>query len=335
MQRRLIYEFETYAREPILRRMPDGSLICLFLTGGPREPHNENATMISRSFDDGETWTEPEVLFSHSHRGVWCSEVFAECDPPFIAVHTYNAESWYREIQTFISYSFDGGERWQEPASFPCGLNGVSLRQGIVMSNGEWLFPVYWQETRGGFDWPEDILRTKPEFLCGVAISSDEGMSFQRHGALRSGEGVALWEPNCVELEDGHIVMMMRAQTHLYVSESFDYGRSWSEPRKSVIPNSNTKITLLKVRGHIVLLNNPVADASWEGRTHLEIWISDDLMRSWKKKVPIMPPEEKWFYPHAFADERQRMLYVACENGKRHELIKISFDELGIQPRVP
>ena len=119
MKRTLIHRFDTYAREPVLRRLPDGSLMCLFLTGGPREPHNENVTMICRSYDGGDTWTEPEVLFSHHSRAVWCTEVFAECDPPFIAVHTYNAESWYRELQTFISYSFDGGMTWQEPASFP------------------------------------------------------------------------------------------------------------------------------------------------------------------------------------------------------------------------
>lgn len=330
MKRTLIHEFETYAREPVIRRMPNGSLICLFLTGGPREPHNENVTMISRSCDGGDTWSQPEILFRHSHRGVWCTEIFTECDPPFIAVHTYNAESWYRELQTFLSYSFDGGETWQEPSSFPCGLNGVSLRQGIVMSNGEWLFPCYRQEARTGFDWPEDILTTKPGFVCGAAVSSDEGMSFTRFGSLRSMEGVPLWEPNCVELEDGHIVMLMRGKSYLYVSESFDFGRTWTEPRETRIPSANTKITLLKVRGKILLINNFTTTPTFEGRTHLELWISEDSMRTWKKKIPIMPPEEQWFYPHAFADEAEKTLYIACENTKRHELLRISFEELGL-----
>ncbi len=330
MKRTLIHEFTPFAREPVLRRMPDGSLLCLFLTGGPTEPHNENVVAACRSFDDGDTWTEPEVLFSHSRRGVWSTEIFTECDPPFIAVHTYNAESWYRELQTFLSYSFDGGQTWQEPSSFPCGLNGVSLRQGIVLSSGEWLFPFYRQEVRTGFDWSEDILTTKPGFLSGAAISSDEGMSFETFGNLRSPEGVPLWEPNCVELEEGHIVMMMRGRAHLYVSESFDFGRTWTEPRETRIPNANTKLTLLKVRGKILLINNFSADMTFEGRTHLELWISDDFMRTWKKKIPLMPQDEAWFYPHAFADEREKTLYIACENGRRHELLRLSFDELGL-----
>lgn len=330
MKRTLIHEFKSYAREPVIRRMPDGSLLCLFLTGGPTEPHNENKTVACRSFDGGDTWTEPEVLFSHSHRGVWCPEMFAECDPPFIAVHTYNAESWYRELQTFLSYSFDGGQTWQEPSSFPCGLNGVCLRQGIVLSNGEWLFPFYRQEVRQGFDWPENILTVRPGFLCGAAISSDEGMTFETHGNLRSMEGVPLWEPNCVELEAGHIIMTMRGKGYLYVSESFDFGRTWTEPRESRIPNANTKMTLLKVRKKILLINNFTTDTTFEGRIHLELWISEDNMRTWAKKIPVMPPEEKWFYPHAFADEAEETLYIACENKNRHELIRFRFDELGL-----
>ena len=43
MEKHTIWNFgRQFAREPILRPMADGSLICLFLTGGPTEPHNEN-----------------------------------------------------------------------------------------------------------------------------------------------------------------------------------------------------------------------------------------------------------------------------------------------------
>lgn len=330
MQRHLICEFESYGREPVLRRMPDDSLVCLFLSGGEKEPSNDNVVMICRSEDDGETWSAPEILFSHSHRAVWATEIFTEGDVPFVFVQTYNAESWYRELQTFRSFTYDCGRTWTQPASLPCGLNGVSMRQGIVLSSGEWLFPLYRQEVREGFfDWDENILSQPPNFCCGAAISADEGYSFYRFGNLRNDQ-IALWEPNCVELEEGHVVMMMRGKTHLFVSESYDYGRTWSSPRQSVIPNANTKPTLLKVEDNILLINNFVPRAAFEARSHLEIWISSDMMRSWKKKLPIMPPDELWFYPHAFVDEQRRMLYVAAENMHRHELIKIPFEELGI-----
>ena len=86
MKKYAIASFETYAREPILRRMKDGSLVCTFLTGGPYEPHNDNVIAISRSEDDGVTWSKPETLFSHDNRGCWCTEIFTDCETPFTRI---------------------------------------------------------------------------------------------------------------------------------------------------------------------------------------------------------------------------------------------------------
>ena len=61
----------TYAREPLLRRMPDDSLVCLHYSGGPREPDDDNVELITRSYDDGATWSAPQVLFEHPSRGVY------------------------------------------------------------------------------------------------------------------------------------------------------------------------------------------------------------------------------------------------------------------------
>ena len=47
-----------YAREPVLARMGDGSLICTFLSGGHTEPENQNITLVTRSYDDGLTWSD-------------------------------------------------------------------------------------------------------------------------------------------------------------------------------------------------------------------------------------------------------------------------------------
>ena len=50
-----------YAREPVLARMGDGSLICTFLSGGHTEPEDQNITLAVRSYDDGVTWSSPQV----------------------------------------------------------------------------------------------------------------------------------------------------------------------------------------------------------------------------------------------------------------------------------
>ncbi|HML47364.1 MAG TPA: sialidase family protein [Clostridia bacterium] len=338
MERHRIYDFgESLSREPVMRRMKDGRIVCTFLTGGPTEPHKENVLKMSYSDDDGVTWSVPKVIVEHSERGVWCTELFNEGDDPFLVVMTYDPANHYRELQTFRAYSRDGGRTWEEPQSFPCGLNGVTLRQGIVMSNGEWLFPLYWQRTVRHFDWGkwtnrrEDPERGKAwPFCCGVAVSGDRGAHYQRYGCLA--DTYSLWEPNCVELEDGHIVMLMRDDSRPYLrrGDSYDYGRTWGEAVVTDLPNPNTKLTLMKIDGKILLINNFRPEMGWAKRTNLEIWVSRDNMLSWTEKVQLAPPQERFFYPHAFADAQRRMLYVAYENAAQHYLCKLPYAELGL-----
>lgn len=335
MEKHRIYTFGRpdtqgqFAREPVLRRMADGSLVCLFLTGGPTEPHNDNHVVISLSLDDGCTWSVPEPLFSHRGRAVWATELFVPPEgDPFAVVHTYQSECFYRELQTFRSFTRDCGRSWSEPASFPNGLNGVSLRQGIVLSNGEWLFPMYWQETLSGFDWTEGAYSAP--FCTGAAISPDRGASFFRTSCYQRAE-LGVWEPNCVELEPGHLVLLMRCN-HQYLrrADSFDYGRSWTENSLTGIPNPSTKFSLVKVRDAVLLLNNFVAAPGWESRTHLEIRVSRDGLHSFDCCLPLEPSSESWFYPHACADDSRRILYVAYENAREHRLAKIPYEELGL-----
>lgn len=333
MEKRLIWDFGAqFAREPVLRRMPDGSLACLFLTGGPYEPHNQNVAMMSRSEDDGDTWSRPRTLFAHSRRGVWATELFTGGNTPMVVLHTYDAQSHYRELQTFRAFTYDSGRTWTEPASFPCGLNGVSVRQGIVLADGRIVFPYYWQETTYDFDWIVDSSAQRDAarfpFRCGVAISEDGGKTYRRSGCLRGARG--LWEPNCVETEPGHLVMLMRdkAADTLARSESFDGGRTWTEPADSGIPNPGTKATLIKTGSAVLLINNFCARRPWRERSSLKVCVSRDGMRTWSEGFPIEPPEACYFYPHAFADDARRTLYVAYENAVEHRLARIPYAEI-------
>lgn len=335
MEKRLIWDFGAqFAREPVLRRMPDGSLVCLFLTGGPMEPHNQNVVAISRSEDEGDTWCAPRTLFAHSRRGVWATELFTELESPMIVLHTYDAQSHYRELQTFRSFGDASGRLWTEPASFPCGLNGVSIRQGIVLEGGQVVFPYYWQETTYDFDWGNNTASERAgerfPFRCGAAVSEDGGRTFARRGCVRGVRG--LWEPNCVEDRPGHLVMLMRdkAADTLARSESADGGKSWSEPVDSGIENPGTKATLLKADGTVVLINNFCARRPWRERSHLQVRVSRDGLHTWSRGLDIEPPEACFFYPHAFADEERRTLYVAYENASQHRLARIPYAELGI-----
>jgi len=335
-----------YAREPVIRRMPDGSLFCTFLTGGPTQPHNNNIVAASRSFDDGETWTDIFELFRHSARGLWCTEIFTESELPCMFIHTYNAETRYNEIKAFRSYTADSGNTWSEPGSLPGGLSNVSVRQGIVLSNGDWLFPVYWQVVEKGWDSLDESKgwegREWP-YSCGVLISCDKGECFQMCGDHRVQKNISastmFWENNCIEVEPGHVIMLARASKagYIYRSDSYDFGRTWTSMTATEIPNPDTKFSIAKIGNNIILAHNPhfKPEGGYVNRLDLSLWVSGDGMKTWKTKLPLVVPDIPMFYPHMFCDDTKQMLYLVCENKYQSYFMKIPyFDFLNITNEV-
>ena len=267
--------------------------------------------------------------------------MFIDDDKIMLVVQTYNAECYYRELQTFYSTSFDNGNTWSEPISFPNGINGISIRQGIKLSNNSYLFPIYYGEVINNFDW-QNVKKWHDNFrfCCGVIISNDKLKSYERYGYIKSEK--CLWEPNCIEIENGHIIMYMRNNNDPYlgISHSYDYGKTWSTFKKTDIPNPNTKVTLIKANDLILLISNFNNIMGFKNRTHLQIWISKDGENFYKqiriaidqirdnKKIKLEDDDKLFFYPHAFFDENSQLLYVAYENSKQFWLKKIPFKEI-------
>lgn len=325
-----------YAREPVLRRMPNGDLVCLHYSGGPTEPHDQNVELITRSADDGVTWSTTETLFRHSTRGVWAPELFTGGDRPCAFVHTFDASSHYTELCAHVSFTADNGHTWTEPVSLPGGCHGLNVRQGIVLDDNTWVFPCYWQETTGGWDWlkqPDGGMHLDSRWLfrCGVLRSANRGDSFSLHGYLTV-PGINLWEPNVVEVAPGRLLMLIRAegQPCKYRSDSADGGLTWSVPHPTEIPDPNTKLTLLRVGDAIVLLHNSDATPGWTNRRTLALWVSRDGGQTWPTKIDLVKSQvanRVICYPHGFADTPRQTLYVAADTAVEHFLIKVPFSD--------
>lgn len=326
-----------FAREPVLSRMPDGSMLCTYLSGGHTEPENENVVLAVRSYDDGITWTQPHILFSHRERAAYCTEIFNAHDlnHPILFLNTYAAETRYREMSTFYCTTTDSGHTWSDPVSLPGPLSHVNIRQGIILSNGTWLFPVYWEEVRARWDWkqiptPNTIHDLWP-CCCGVLISDDKGKSFTEYGYHSA--PFTLMENVCIEAEKGHVIMLIRAQSHpfLYRTDSYDYGVTWTQVGPCDIPSASSKLSLVKYKEHILLIHNAITDTNngvFTERKNLSIWISNDNFTTFDKKINLTAENTIMFYPHAFIDEKTCMLYIACENVTESYCLRIPFADL-------
>lgn len=335
------------AREPVFRRMPDGSLLAVIYTGGPFEPHIENVVAVIRSTDDGASWSKPEVLFKHPFRACWGSELFTECENPFIVFQTFDPSSYYREITSFISCTRDSGKTWSEPETFHGISSHFSCRQGRKLSDGSIIFPVYWQEICRNWNYAGgDSIEP---FACGTVRSTDAGKTWKLHGNSSFDPEYRLWEPDLIETAPGKLRMFMRcdeAPEHcLWESESSDYGCTWSKPVPGPISNPGTKFTFMKVRDKWVCFNNPVEGDSPSSRHLLEMLVSDDG-KHWQKKAELARADLSTFgnsndfwqkkdnafrqitYPHGFADDRMGYVYLALDCIYKFFMIKIPFSDI-------
>lgn len=127
-------------------------------------------------------------------------------------------------------------------------------------------------------------------------------------------------QPTVWEYAPGRLRMLMRATRRVgavCLSDSADYGRTWSPARATSIPNPNSGLDAVRLAdGRIVLACNPVP----EGRTPLSLLISDDNGDTWPYRLDLETAEGEYSYPSIIqaADGRIHIVYTWRRTTIRH-----------------
>lgn len=265
--------------------LPDGTLVRV--TTEPEAPYTAKAMWpisrltLRRSRDGGRSWTdaveflrgsEAYSLLSHAlypTRAGTLLHVFVR-----YSGYDYETASPAKSLcEVFFHRSPDGGQTWSEPRKMPTGerYNGdiLSVTQ---LRTGRLLYPCAFLTAEQG------------RFASTVLFSDDDGMSWTRsRSVLQAGGGgfeSGANEPSAVELADGRVWMLIRAQTGFqWESYSADGGATWSEARPSPLPSSNAPATLLKLRdGRIAVAWNNHVQGNY-ARQSLVLGITGDGRR--------------------------------------------------------
>lgn len=349
-----------FAREPLLARMPDKSLVCALYTGGRREPDTNNVVAVIRSRDDGETWTKPQVIFSHPHRACWATELNTLGERPELVFQTFDGNTYYSNLRPFRTWTDDSGKTWSPPVSYNGLPQSFTTRQGLRLADGALVYPIYWQECRGCFDgwvtytesgWDlSNWSRNGQWWFASGSIRSDDGGASWTFAAVpqaepRKGRQLDQWEPAIVEVSPGKLKMFVRVATEervLWESESADGGRSWSRLHPGEIANPGTKMQVLAHKGKVVLFNNTCTRESPD-RYRLEAMVSSDGCRSWRH-VPLADSSHSgsakcdWAdnthaqvaYPSAILEDGSQMCYLVIDSIDRFYLMKIPYERIGL-----
>ncbi len=235
-----------HAYFPGLVQLPNGDLLALFTLGEAMDS-TDMTTVVSRSHDQGRTWSPPNPLHERDPDHQFDSDYLKPTvlrDGSLIATgyHFYrtgrdmpitNPETdGVRSGDNLVSFSLDEGFTWSPPsiiptrrpelveASGPC----LQLRDGRLLVAGS-LFPT-WEGTH-------------PSSHIGVLLSSrDQGRTWDDNTVFYhdpKGQYMPA-EPRLCEMQDGRVVALFWTHGHVSVSNlpnhltvSHDGGITWSE----------------------------------------------------------------------------------------------------------
>jgi len=307
-----------------LAQAPNGDLLCCWMSGSGHEPADDNCVLLARSTDKGRTWSEPRLWLppiEDAERGPLAAVIgaFYPTDDGRLILIGYHlpAAKHYTEEFFFRIESHDSGHTWSEPERqvLRPANDAVTTHSPIRLSSGEYLFPGQFFEKR-----PRPLVapveqlvhaRSEEEALAMPAGEGRDAYKFATHlhgcsaflSAHEDGRGMVeyghianrplgLLEPTCVQLRDGRIVMLMRAEWggFLWRAESADGGRTWSEAWETEIPNPSSKSYLIRLSdGRVALIHNATGERGvWGRRDPLSIWISDDELASWSIREDVL-----------------------------------------------
>lgn len=341
----------TRAIGPALTIAPNGDWLCHWVAGpegdlGDSQPGL--SAVYRRSTDAGQTWQALRVWITpdgpdrcgHGHPN------YIE-DGEIVAFGlTFDAgPGGMTRRRPFLTRSRDSGHSWSahEPLHDRVGI--VTRRGRIVLRDGTWLFPqhyirppdVPWESLH--FPAAAREQRDLSTWIRGVNVlaSRDRGNTFTPWGAIEPPGPARMNEPHVIELANGTVAMLIRADKDgwLWRADSHDGGRSWAEPQRTDIPNPASKFALLRLEdGRIALVHNPSSTA----RDPLALWLSEDEMQTWPVRLELDSWAERaaaftarpgagastaLAYPHAIQSGRH--LHVVYDLGRR-DIVHLTVD---------
>lgn len=200
---------------PVLIRMPDNELVLYYKAG---ENPRAWSGLLKRSRDEGNTWSEPELLPAGILGPIKNKPIFL---PDGTLLCGSSMEAW-RTWASWMEITSDSGKTWKKygPITPPNSSRVPDGRHGIIQ-------PTMYIAKDGSI---HSLFRSTGDIgKISHAVSKDNGQTWSE--ALP----VDLPNPNagfdCVKLKDGRIALIYnqtpRGRTPLNIAVSNDDGKTW------------------------------------------------------------------------------------------------------------
>jgi hypothetical protein len=241
------------------------------------------ARLVGRvSKDNGHTWGDKYTLVENDG-GCNVMEVnFLRLKNGDIALFYCQKNSEEKDCRVMMRSSKDEGRTFgpatqlSEPGKYTGLTNGrcIRLRPGRILLEA-------WE---GGSSY--------------CYASDDDGVTWHATPRVKPANGEC-WEPACIELKDGRVMMLMRTGLGgQYQSLSADGGETWSEPAATPLEGTAAPVSISRIpsTGHLLAIWNHNPGKS--SRNPLTAAISKDEGDTWVNLRNIEEEaEDAWAYP--------------------------------------
>ncbi len=313
-------------------RLKDGGLLFIYsrFTGDDDRDHVPADLAYILSYDQGDTWTEPAILFTAKEHDAWniMSVSLIRMGNGDIGLFYLVRKSWY-DMRPVLRRSSDEGKTWSEPvfcvqrpAYFVLNNDRV-----IRLKSGRILVAVAEHVTTPGTD---GGAFTHP----GVArtfFSDDDGLTWgEGRGPVAINVPISkrgMQEPGLIEHENGVVTMYLRTDMgRQYECHSLDGGYSWSAPTPSCFTAPDSPLCMKRLKdGRLIAVWNPIPRyqtrhivSGGMGRTPLVYALSADDGQTWSEPV-ILEDDEDRGYCYTAIHEEDGKLFLAYGAGRPAE----------------
>ncbi len=242
-----IFEQDRYFDEchaATVLQLPNGNFLAAWFAG-TREGAPDVAIWLATRDKNLQRWSEPRIVADVDNLPHWNPVLFYDNGTVYLFYRTgYTIPNW----QSWVIESNDGGQTFSNPEPLPDGFLGPIKNKPILMSDGNWLCPSSRESAN--------------EWFCVMEIFSP------RHNLWTKSEPIkvktlpkGIIQPTVWESIPGNIHALMRSTDGwIYRADSSDYGRTFSEPYRTDLPNPNSGIDCVRLAdGRVVLVYNPVS----------------------------------------------------------------------------
>lgn len=280
-----------------IKGLSNGDLLVAWYAGA-FEGSPDVAILSSRRPKGSGKWSQPKVPIDTPNKPEGNPVLW--CDPKgtvWLFYVTMQGDGWTTCNMKYIK-STDNGKTWSEPVFLRKELGWMTGTKPLVMKNGEILLPLY------------DEVNVSSVFM----ISGDGGKTWLNTGPIQSNPGNI--QPSVVQLKDGSLLCYMRTWVRgkMWQSRSTDNGRTWSKATQHNLPNSGSRLDLVKLKtGDLVLIFNNTP----RGRTPLSAALSRDEGRTWPIIKDLETEAGEYSYPAAIQTD-EGLIHVVYTYRRTH-----------------